>query len=140
MSESKAVISTTEFLQKAGELFKTANEKKVTVHISIKRYIKDDQVEGNLEKDATKAPEYDVSKMARNIATKESSDKSYPMVVRIWCGSNAKKTKYSTIVPTLELDQFWQDYSSVVKSGMNGLIKKKKKRKTAASNKDKKKN
>ncbi|KAL3232625.1 Signal recognition particle subunit SRP14 [Nakaseomyces bracarensis] len=133
MMASKGVVSPNEFLTKAEELFKSANEKKVKVHLTVKRYVKEDPVEGNLERDATKHPNYDISKLARTLESEDSSDKSYPLVLRIWCGSNAKKTKYSTIVETEEIDKFWQEYSSVVKRGMNGLIKKKKKKKNTSS-------
>lgn len=132
---TKAVVSPSEFLAKAAELFKSANEKKVKVHLTLKRYVKEDPVEGCLEKDATKHPQYDISKLARTLDSKSSSEKAYPVVLRIWVGSNAKKTKFSTIVETEELDKFWQEYSSVVKSGMNGLIKKKKKKKSTSSTK-----
>lgn len=131
----KEVVSPSEFLTKASALFKSANEKKVKVHLTVKRYVKEDPVEDTLEKDSTKNPRYDISKLARTLDSKGSSDKTYPLVLRIWCGSNAKKTKFSTIVETEELDRFWQEYSSVVKGGMSGLIKKKKKKKNTTSSK-----
>ncbi|CAI1932777.1 hypothetical protein SEUBUCD646_0D01530 [Saccharomyces eubayanus] len=132
-------LSPNDFLSKVPELFKTANEKHITVRLTAKRLIEHDPVEGNLEFDATNNPEYDVSRKAPEIFVNSSSDKEYPLLIRMSYGSHGKKAKCSTMVKANELDQFWQEYSSVFKGGMQDLIKKKKKKsKGSASGKNSK--
>lgn len=126
-----------EFLTRTTEFFKIANEKKLAVHLTVKRLLRHDPVEGNLEYDATTQPHFDVSRKAQNTRVESSSQEEYPILIRISYGSHSKKTKCSTIVKAELLDKFWQDYSSVVKSCMNGLIKKKKKKSKSLGAKDK---
>ncbi|CAI4311311.1 CEQ_1a_G0006900.mRNA.1.CDS.1 [Saccharomyces cerevisiae] len=135
------------FLSKVPEFFQTANEKHITVRLTAKRLIEHDPVEGNLEFDSTNHPDYDVSKKASEISVSSRSDREYPLLIRLSYGSHDKKTKCSTVVKASELDQFWQEYSSVFKGGMQNLIKKKKKKskngtisKTGKKNKVAKKN
>ncbi|CCD23350.1 RNA-binding signal recognition particle subunit SRP14 NDAI_0B03150 [Naumovozyma dairenensis CBS 421] len=141
MSTNEGCLSSETFLVKVSEFFKIANEKKITVHLTLKRLIDRDPVEENPELDSTKQPFFDVSQKATGVvpAGKEISTKEYPLLIRISYGSHAKKTKCSTIINSDQLDKFWQDYTSVVKSSMNGLIKKKKKKGKSAGTKDKKK-
>ncbi|SMN18803.1 similar to Saccharomyces cerevisiae YDL092W SRP14 Signal recognition particle (SRP) subunit [Maudiozyma saulgeensis] len=137
---NEGCLKESEFLVKAAEFFKIANEKKVTVHVTVKRLIKLDPVEGNPELDSTKLPLYDVSKVSSiNKQVENNSTTKYPLLIRIWYGSHTKKTKCSSIVDASNLDKFWQDYSNIAKSGMNGLIKKKKKKSKNSASKDKKK-
>lgn len=126
-----------EFLTKTTEFFKIANEKHLTVHLTVKRLLRHDPVEGNLEYDTTSQPHFDVSRKAQNTRIEANSQEEYPLLIRISYGSHSKKTKCSTTVKAELLDKFWQDYSSVVKSCMNGLIKKKKKKSKSLNTKDK---
>lgn len=138
--KNEGCLNQEEFLLKAREFFKVANEKHISVKLSIKRLIKKDDIEGNAEFDASKQPQYDVSNVSSlNNKVEDKSRSEYPLLIRISYGSHANKTKCSTIVEANILDEFWQDYSNVVKSGMNGLIKKKKKKSKNATSKDKKK-
>ncbi|CAB4257084.1 similar to Saccharomyces cerevisiae YDL092W SRP14 Signal recognition particle (SRP) subunit [Maudiozyma barnettii] len=137
---NEGCLSESEFLVKAAQFFKIANEKKITVHVSVKRLIKLDHVEGNPERDATKFPHYDVSKVSSiSKQVENNSTTKYPLLIRIWYASHTKKTKCSAIVDASNLDKFWQDYSNIAKSGMQGLIKKKKKKSKNSTSKDKKK-
>ena len=134
-------LSPSEFLSKVPEFFKTANEKHITVRLTAKRLIEHDPVEGNLEFDTTNHPDYDVSKKASEVTVASRSDREYPLLIRMSYGSRDKKAKCSTVVKASELDQFWQEYSSVFKGGMQNLIKKKKKKsKNGTSGKTSKKN
>lgn len=125
-------MSNDEFLKKVPEFFKNENE--LVVHLTSKRLVDHDPVEGNAEYDTTKSPLFDVSKKAQSVKVEECSDKVYPILVRMWYG----KRKCSTIVQADTLDKFWQDYSSVVKGSMKGLVKKKKKKTKVSGLKSKK--
>lgn len=122
-------LSSEEFLIKVKQFFQIANEKHITVRLSTKRLVEHDPVEGNAEFDATRRPHYDVSQKSQGINVNDNSTNEYALLVKLSYGSSAKKTKCSTVVSSDQLDKFWQDYSSAVKSGMNGLVKKKKKSK-----------
>lgn len=128
-----------EFLVKAAEFFKIANEMKISVHLTVKRLINKDEVEGNSELNASEHPDFDISKQSSLSRDRTISEESYPLLIRISYGSHAKKTKCSTIVNADSLDKFWQDYSSVIKSGAHGLLKKKKRKNKSTAAKDKKK-
>ena len=106
----------------------------------MKRLVKKDEVEGNPEFDPTKNAVYDVSKVSSlNNKVKNNSESKYPLLIRLSYGSHGKKTKCSSVIDSSNLDKFWQDYSNIAKSGMNGLVKKKKKKAKNANSKDKKK-
>ncbi|EDO17819.1 hypothetical protein Kpol_1043p9 [Vanderwaltozyma polyspora DSM 70294] len=124
------VLSTQEFLVKLGEFFKIANEKHISVRMNVKRLVSYDPVEPATEHDSLNKPHYDVSKKAQTVTidNEEISDKSYSILIRASYGSHKDKVKCSTVVSPDDLDKFWQEYSSVVRSNMNGLIKKKKKK------------
>lgn len=125
------------FLTQVNEIFTKANESHTTIRFSIKRLIEVLPVEGNPEYDISSNPTGDVSKMSINTEIpKNASANAYSLLIRVSCGSGVKKIKYSTIVQPDELDKFWQEYVSIVKPSMIGLIKKKKK--TKARNKLKK--
>ncbi|SCW01870.1 LAFE_0E09098g1_1 [Lachancea fermentati] len=128
MSES-AHIPAPEFLAKVSEMFATANRAHRTVHLSIKRLVDRDPVEGTSEFDATEKPLYDVSRKSQFTKVPEdASTKQYPLLVRISCLSGIAKQKHSTVVEADDLDKFWKDYSAAIKTGMVGLVKKKKKK------------
>ncbi|CAI4057531.1 hypothetical protein SKDZ_04G1490 [Saccharomyces kudriavzevii ZP591] len=134
-------LSPNDFLLKVPEFFKAANEKHITVRLTAKRLIDHDPVEGNIEFDTTNHPGYDVSRKASKVSVSSISEKEYPLLIRMSYGSHDKKAKCSTVVKANELDQFWQEYSSVFKGGMQNLIKKKKKKsKGSTSGKTTKKN
>lgn len=140
MAKNEGCLSEADFLVKAEEYFKVANEKKIAVHVTVKRLIKKDPVEGNPELQGTKFPHFDVSKVSQlNRKVENNSTTKYPLLIRIWYGSHTKKTKCSAVVDADNLDKFWQDYANIAKNGMNGLIKKKKKKSKNSATKDKKK-
>lgn len=61
------------------------------------------------------------------------STDSYPILIRVTDGARdkSKKKKISTQVNPEQLSKFWREYSSVIKSGAQGLKKKDKKKKKA---------
>lgn len=122
---NEGCLNNEEFLAKVPEFFQ--NEDELTVHLTAKRLVSRDPVEGNAEFDSSNHPRFDVSKQAQSVKVEESSSEVYPVLIRMWYG----KRKCSTAVQADALDKFWQDYSSVVKSSMKGLVKKKKKKKKA---------
>lgn len=129
---NEGCLSNEDFLGKVSEFFKNENEQ--VVHLTAKRLVTHDPVEGNAEFDSVGNPLYDVSRKAQSIEVEKCSNEVYPILIRMWYG----KRKCSTIVKTETLDKFWQDYSSVVKGSMKGLIKKKKKKTKASGIKSKK--
>lgn len=129
MGVNKGCLDKKEFLIKAGEFFETATKKNINVHLTMKRFIEHDDVEGNKEFDSTNHPHYDISKRANDLKEyKDISKENYPILFRISYGSGAKKYKCSTKVPASDMDSFWQEYSAVLRKNMSGLIKKKKKK------------
>ncbi|CCC68668.1 hypothetical protein NCAS_0B05840 [Naumovozyma castellii] len=133
-------LTSDEFLVKVAEYFKLANEKKIAVRLTMKRLVEHDPVQGNLELDATSKPNFDISKKSQDLKIEDQvSQKEYPLLIRISYGSHANKNKCSTIVKAENLDKFWQDYTSEVKGGMYGLLKKKKKKTKNVALKNKKK-
>lgn len=119
---NEGCLNNEEFLAKVPQFF--SNENGLAVHLTAKRLVTRDPVEGNAEFDSVKHPQFDVSKNAQSVKVAESSNEVYPVLIRMWYG----KHKCSTTVTAESLDKFWQDYSSVVKSSMKGLVKKKKKK------------
>ena len=131
---SDGSLSSDEFLKKVVEYFLIANEKHITVRLTIKRLMKNDPVEPILEYDSLNHPEFDVSTQAQSVQTHADaiSQEEYLLLLRASYGSHKSKAKCSTVVESGNLDQFWQKYSSVVRSCMNGLVKTKKKKKKTA--------
>lgn len=122
-------VSTQEFLEKATQFFSFANKTHTTVHLAIKRLVHDDVVDGSKEYSTDSLPTFDISQKSQHTPVPaNASAKEYPVLVRISYGSGSKKNKCSTVVSADALDKFWKDYSSLLKSGMVGLIKKKKKK------------
>lgn len=60
----------------------------------------------------------------------KADESSYPILIRVTDGAKQKKTKYSTIVSVENLDQFWVQYTNILKNGVTGLKKKDKKKKS----------
>lgn len=58
----------------------------------------------------------------------QEASKEYPLLVRVAYTTGGKKTKLTTEVDPANLDEFWKQYTEVMKLGM-GLKKKEKKRK-----------
>lgn len=58
----------------------------------------------------------------------EEASKEYPMLIRVAYTTGGKKTKLTTEVDPANLDDFWKQYTEVLKAGM-ALKKKDKKRK-----------
>lgn len=135
---NQGCLSPEEFLPKITEYFQIANEKEITVRLSTKRLIKHDPVEGNPELDAGGNPHFDVSRKSQNINVENRSEEEYPLLIRISFLSDSKKTKCSTIVKADQLDKFWQEFSTLIKGSMKGLLKKKKKKAKNVQSKHKK--
>lgn len=127
MSDSSRVDNDT-FFKKAEEFLKFANEKQIAVHFTVKRLVERDEVEGNLEFNTTENPKFDISKESSIKTNQPISELSYKLLVRISYGSHTKKVKCSTTVNSIDLNKFWKDYSTIIKSNIDGLIKKKKKK------------
>ncbi|QLL30476.1 hypothetical protein HG536_0A02930 [Torulaspora globosa] len=119
---NEGCLNNEDFLAKVPEFFN--NDDELVVHLTTKRLVVRDPVDGNAEFDSAKQPQFDVSKKAQSLKVAESSSEMYPVLIRMRYG----KRKCSTTVTADALDKFWQDYSSVVKSSMKGLVKKKKKK------------
>lgn len=118
-----------EFLKEVPKVFAAANEGKNSVNLSVKRLVVRDPVDGNDEFRASELPLFDVSQKAHYTQVPAgASKKVYDVLVRIKKGSGDSVIKHSTVVKADELDKFWKDYSSAIKSGMVGLAKKKKKK------------
>lgn len=120
-----------QFLEKIPKYFEEGSRK--AIHLTVKRLVENDPVEGNAEFDAAKQPDYDVSRKAQSVKVETNSQRIYPVLIR----ARAHSKKCSTVVDSDSLDKFWQDYSAVVKSSMKGLVKKKKKRTKVAGVKSK---
>lgn len=58
----------------------------------------------------------------------EEPSKEYPLLIRVAYTTGGKKTKLTTEVDPSNLDEFWKQYTDVMKAGM-ALKKKDKKRK-----------
>lgn len=131
-------MSNADFLVAVPQLFEHAQKKGINVRSSIKRLVQEDPVDGNMEFDAVNHPHYDVSKrLVGVIERKVRSQKQYSVVVRLSCGTQKKKKRLSTQVDALRFDEFWQQFTALLKSSMSGLVKKKKKK--AITTKDSKK-
>lgn len=63
-----------------------------------------------------------------NVEPEESTSKEYPLLIRVAYTTGGKKTKLTTEVDPSNLDDFWKQYTDVMKAGM-ALKKKDKKRK-----------
>lgn len=116
------------FLKLAEEYFQNANKKSIAVRLSMKRFIKPDLVDGNPEFNTTELPKYDISKISGIPVNDTISQEQYNVLIRLSYGVGSKKNKCSTIIPSEQFDKFWQDYSALAKSHMDGLVKKKKKK------------
>lgn len=135
MSDSN-VVDNNAFIKKAEEFMKVANAKQIAVRFTMKRLVERDDIDGNLEFNTTENPKYDISKESTLKVKEPISALNYKLLLRISYGSHAKKVKCSTIVNSTELDKFWQEYSSLIKSNIEGLVKKKKKKSKAKSGKN----
>lgn len=64
----------------------------------------------------------------------EANTEKFALLFRATNGSSdkRKKVKYTTVVSSEDLDNFWIQYTEVVKTGMSGLKKKDKKKKQKA--------
>ncbi|SCV04354.1 LANO_0G09692g1_1 [Lachancea nothofagi CBS 11611] len=128
MTDSKR-LTPEEFLKVVPGVFEEANKSKKSVNLSVKRLVERDLIEGNDEFNATELPRFDVSQKAQfTKIPSEANSKQYGVLVRIKKGDGESLIKHSTVVKAEHIDKFWKDYSSAIKSGMVGLIKKKKKK------------
>ncbi|CCE62529.1 hypothetical protein TPHA_0C03770 [Tetrapisispora phaffii CBS 4417] len=127
-------LSSEDFLLKVAEYFKISNERNIAVRLTLKRLVEHDEVELKPEYDVTNQPAYDVSTQAQSLSVTSikpnNNDREYSLLVRASYGSHKGKNKCSTIISAGSLDKFWQDYSSVVRTNMDGLVKKKKKKRS----------
>lgn len=125
---NEGCIDNNAFIKKAEEYFQEANRKGIAVRLTMKRFIQPDLVDGNPEYNTAELPKYDISKESGIKVNDTTSQAKYNILVRISYGVKTHKTKCSTVVSAEDFDKFWQDYCSVAKSNMNGMIKKKKKK------------
>ncbi|SCU89762.1 LAME_0E05358g1_1 [Lachancea meyersii CBS 8951] len=133
MSQSSRLLPE-EFLKIVPAVFEEANAAKKSVNLSVKRLVERDVVEGNEEFNSRDLPLSDVSRKAKfTIIPEEAHNKQYDVLVRIKKSHGETLVKYSTVVKAEQLDKFWKDYSSAIKSGMVGLVKKKKNKKAKKS-------
>ncbi|SCU82042.1 LADA_0C02652g1_1 [Lachancea dasiensis] len=128
MSDSGRV-SPEAFLKVVPPLFEAANQSKQSIHLSIKRLVERNLIEGNDEFNASELPLSDVSMKSQFTEVPQGArNKQYDVLVRIKKGHGDSVSKHSTVVKADQLDKFWKDYSSAIKGGMIGLVKKKRTR------------
>ncbi|AMD21728.1 HFL128Wp [Eremothecium sinecaudum] len=118
-------FSADEFLVQVKELVGIANRDQLSLNIKMKRLVEKDAVVLNEEFDASSHPRADISRMS---GLKDGNSNRYPILLRVSLRSKGDKKKCSTIVEADSLDKFWQEYVSVLKDGMNNLVKMKKKK------------
>ncbi|QLQ78042.1 hypothetical protein HG537_0A02890 [Torulaspora globosa] len=128
---NEGCLNNEDFLARVPEFFN--NEEELVVRLTTKRLVVRDPVDGNDEFDSANKPQFDVSRKAQSLKIDGSSSEVYPVLIRMRYG----KRKCSTTVRADALDKFWQEYSSVVKSSMKGLVKKRKKKTKGSSVKGK---
>lgn len=112
-------LNNSEFLTKVNEHL-TANEGKSSVYFTQKR------LELDLEASADQ-----ISDLASNVIEQPDNlpknSQTYPVLIRLTLGE--KTSKISTVVEPQNLDQFWNEYAQILKSGLVGLKRDKKKTK-----------
>lgn len=74
------------------------------------------------------------SSLKDTLADITDNTQHYPLLFRATNGHSdkKKKVKFTTVVTTDDIDEFWVQYTEVVKTGMTGLKKKDKKKKQKA--------
>ncbi|GMM47084.1 hypothetical protein DAPK24_036590 [Pichia kluyveri] len=123
-----AILDNQEFFKQVTSLL-TKNDGKSSIYITQKRYSYslDDEIDGV-------EPFSDLNDKIKPIFHEnKSTNKSYPILIRITDGNKdkSKKIKLSTIVEPVNLDSFWNEYTNILKSGLSGLKKKPKSKKKA---------
>ncbi|EGV65234.1 hypothetical protein PSN45_002627 [Yamadazyma tenuis] len=116
-----------EFLTQVGDIL-TQNDGKSSIYLTQKRLSPALDLD---EPDVNEGVE-SINDLSSNVVEHKfkSNTQEYPILIRIALGSNGskQKVKLSTVVEINNLDQFWSDYSSVIKAGFVGLKKKEKKK------------
>lgn len=101
-------------------------------------YITQKRLSYDIENSITDPEPYsDLGKDVKPILHENTPDlKKYCILIRVTDGNKDKllKTKLSTIVEPEKLDQFWTEYTNVLKTGFVGLKKKTKSKKKAKKN------
>lgn len=81
------------------------------------------------------APKDQLTDLSSNVIqhpdTYPQNTRTYSILIR--CTRGTKDSKISTVVEPENLDSFWNDYTTVLKSGFGGLRKKDKKKKQKVS-------
>ncbi|ODV62277.1 RNA-binding signal recognition particle subunit SRP14 [Ascoidea rubescens DSM 1968] len=115
-------ISNAEYLLKVRTLLQASQNTRSSVYFTQKRLVPFDPIDGKQTVGRIDDP-------LITDDTKKDTQK-YSILLRATNGSSEKdkKLKYSTIVKSDDLDQFWKDYAIALKGGMTGLKKKDKKR------------
>ncbi|CDR44045.1 CYFA0S13e02256g1_1 [Cyberlindnera fabianii] len=126
------LLSNTEFLKAAADLFSKSQETRSSVYITQKRYIEHNEVEGT---DKTELSQFSTDEPVLKKSKLSKSNKTYPILIRLTDGNSdkSKKQKISSVVQPDALSKFWKEYSSVIKSGVVGLKKTKKSKKKKAA-------
>lgn len=118
-------LNNAEFLKQANGLL-ADNSGKSLVYLTQKR----------LSLASELAPKEPMADLASNVAEYGAgfpeNAETYPVLIRLSMNDNKKtarnKTKISTVVEVAHLDQFWLDYTQVLKNGFVGLKRKDKKK------------
>ncbi|GMM33537.1 RNA-binding signal recognition particle subunit [Saccharomycopsis crataegensis] len=122
-------VDNKQFLTEVGKLLTSANSSQSSLYLTQKRYIPYDEVTGKQE-----LPQNSVSgsaSVSENTPFQIIKDsENYAILFRITDGASdkSKKLKYSTVVTNDKLENFWKEYTNVLKSGITGLKKKEKKK------------
>lgn len=122
-------LNNSEFLKQLGEEL-TKNNGESSINLTQKRL----SIPLDLEEDSAKPTNEKINDLPSNVI-KHSDEfpkntQKYPILIRLALKGETKKqkTKLSTVVEVENVEQFWVDYSQVVKKGFVGLKKKEKKK------------
>lgn len=113
-------LNNSDFLTSVSELL-TKNQGKSSVYLTQKRLKPSLDVEESSE----------INDLSLNVlpTTEFGTQQHFPVLIRVSMnGKNSKKTKLSTVIEVDRLDEFWSEYSQIIKSGFVGLKKKDKKK------------
>lgn len=110
-------VDNAEFLAQVQQILESNNGES-SVYITQKRLTSSVEGSEGIDDLASNVVEYDEQLPVNK--------QQYPVLVRVAAGK--KKKKLSTVVEKDNLDQFWNDYVQVIKSGFVGLKKKDKKK------------
>ncbi|CAI5759491.1 unnamed protein product [Candida verbasci] len=112
-------VNTPDFLQLLQSQLQNSKGKK-SIYLTQKR------LSSNIENSINDLP-------SNVISTPIENNETYPILLRFSQNSsdnkiNKDRVKYSTIIESDKLDEFWQEYLKILKNGFIGLKKKEKKK------------